>query len=197
MVSAQMKTTLTNLAKSNPEEDWGYFLNQDGSIRFSDVAFFGVSHGATTAALIGHIGTRIWRAVSSAGPRDNECGKGPFSLPVDPAKPPYDPACPDAKIASWLDMPSKTPMDRFYSIDGVTDGQFGDIQFNIERTKYPGKPVQFDVPNPVLTGTNRFVSQGGGHLDFVGAADTVKPMNTDLVLNIAFGIPPENQHPNF
>jgi hypothetical protein len=38
-------------------------------------------------------------------------------------------------------------------------------------------------------------STEGGHLDWLGAAN--KPLNTEEVLNIAFGIPPENQHPNF
>ena len=64
--------------------------------------------------------------------------------------PSYDPACADADIASWLDKPSKTPMNRFYAIDGVSDGEYGDIMFNIERTKYPGQPVQFDVAGAVL-----------------------------------------------
>jgi hypothetical protein len=187
--------SIKTLAQSNPEEDWGYFLTQDGTdVRWSDVAFTGASHGATTAEIIGRLGACIWRAVSCAGPRDNLCGKAPFTLPYDPAHPPFDPNCAPANIASWLDMPSKTPMDRFYVIDGVTDGEYGDIMFNVNYTKYPGLPVQFDVANPVLTGTNRFVSMGGGHLNFVTAAETVRPMNTDAVLNIAFAIPPENQH---
>ena len=188
--------TVKGLAKSNPEEDWGYFLTQDGSsVRWSDVAFSGVSHGATTAAIIGRLGARVWRVVSSAGPRDNLCGKGgPFSLPYDPANPPFDPNCPDADIASWLDQPTKTPMDRFYEIDGVGDGEYGDIMFNVERTKYPGKPVQFDVDGAVLTGTNRYIAMGGGHLDFVNSAENVKPLNTDAVLNIVFAIPAANQH---
>jgi hypothetical protein len=197
-IKTSVVTTVQNLAKSNPEEDWGYFLTKDGTdVRWGDVAFTGVSHGATTAAIIGRIGVCAWRLVSCAGPRDNTCGKGPFTLPYNPASPPFDPNCATSEIASWLDQPSKTPMDRFYVIDGVTDGEYGDIMFNVERTKYPGQPVQFDVANPVLTGTNRFVSMGGGHLDFLNAADTVKPTNTNLVLDIAFAIPPENQNPNF
>ena len=167
------------------------------NVRWSDVAFHGVSHGATTAAIIGRLGACVWRVVSSAGPRDNTCGKGPFSLPFDPAHPPYDPACPDADVASWLDKPTLTPMDRFYEIDGVTDGEYGDIMFNVERTKYPGVPTQFDVAGAVLTQTHRFVSMGGGHLDFLNSAENVKPMNTDAVLNIAFAIPPANQNPTF
>jgi hypothetical protein len=198
MVKQQVESGLTSLAKQYPEEDWGYFLNQDGSVRWSDVAFTGVSHGATTAAVIARLGVRVWRAVSCAGPRDDTCGVG--AAPggtFDPNTPPYDPSCPVAKIASWLDMPSMTPMDRFYGLVGTTDVEYGDIMFNMERTMYPGKPVQWNVAGAVLTGTNRFVSTEGGHLDFLNAADDVKPMNTDAVLNIAFGIPPENQNPNF
>jgi hypothetical protein len=193
-VKAGVTAIVKGLAGTNPEEDWGYFLTQDGTgVRWSDVAFMGVSHGATTAAVIGHLGECVWRVVSSAGPRDNTCGKGPFVLPYNPANPPFDPNCPVTEIASWLDMPSKTPINRFYAIDGVGDGEYGDIMFNIERTKYPGQPVRFDVAGAVLMGTNRFISMGGGHLDFVNSAPNVKPLNTDAVLNIAFAIPAANQ----
>ena len=194
-VKAHVYQTVSSLATSNPEEDWGYFLTKDGTdVRWSDVAFMGVSHGATTAAIIGRVAECVWRVVSSAGPRDNTCGKGPFTLPYDPAHPPFDPNCPVANIASWLDQPSKTPMNRFYVIDGVGDGEYGDIMFNVNYTKYPGQPVQFDAPNAVLTGTNRFIAMGGGHLDFVNSAEAVKPPNTDAVLYIAFAIPLANQH---
>jgi hypothetical protein len=47
----------------------------------------------------------------------------------------------------------------------------------------------------VLTGTNQFYSTVGGHLDWLQAANV--PINTDEVLNIAFGIPPDNQNPTF
>jgi hypothetical protein len=196
MVANKVKASLTSLAQQYPAEDWGYFLNTDGSVRWSDVAFTGVSHGATTAAVIGRVGVRVWRVVSNAGPRDNTCGKGTGSVPYDPQNPPFDAACPDSKIASWLDQPSKTPMDRFYALVGTTDSQYGDIMFNMERTKY-GPAVQFNDPNAVLTNGHRFYSSAGGHLDFLNAADTVKPPRTNEALNIAFGIPPENQNPTF
>ncbi len=88
-------------------------------------------------------------------------------------------------------------MDRCYGLMGMTDGQYGDIMFNMERTKYPGAPVQWNVPGAVLTGGHRFYSSTGGHLDFLNAADSVKPIRTDEVLNLAFGIPSENQNPTF
>jgi hypothetical protein len=147
----------------------------------------------------GRLGARLWRVLSDAGPRDDTCGNagGMCSVPFDPAKPPYDPNCPVAEIASWIDAPSKTPLDRFYSLVGTTDVECGDIMFNVFRAGYPGMPVQWDVANPVLSGTNKFYSSTGGHLDFLGAADSVKPLNTDKVLNVVFAIPPENQNPAF
>jgi hypothetical protein len=193
--SAQVKAGLAMLQQQYPQEDWGYFLNQDGSVRWSDVAITGVSHGATTAAVAGRIAVRMYRVVSRAGPRDNTCGTGAQPGPFNPAMPPWKANCPDSEIASWLDMPSLTPINRFYGLVGTTDTEYGDIMFNMERTHYPGQPVQWNVMNPNLSGTNRFYSTEGGHLDWLLAANV--PINTDEVLNIAFGVPPENQHPNF
>jgi hypothetical protein len=109
--------------------------------------------------------------------------------------PSYDAACPDADIASWLDKPSLTPMDRFYGIAGMSDGQCGDIMFNMHRTQYVGVPVIFDVQGAVLTGTNQFFSSTQGHYDFLAAPGGA--LNTPQVLEIAFAIPPENRDPKF
>jgi len=85
--SASVKSQLTMLHAQYPEEDWGYFLNADGSVRWSDVAITGISHGATTAAIAGRIGARMWRIVSRSGPRDNVCGlgNGQCAAPLRPA----------------------------------------------------------------------------------------------------------------
>jgi hypothetical protein len=192
---ASVKQQLTSLHAQYPEEDWGYFLNADGSVRWSDVALTGISHGATTAAIAGRIGARMWRIVSRSGPRDNTCGSGNGQCTAPITTPSYDANCPDADVAAWLDQPSKTPMNRFYGIVGMTDGQCGDIMFNMKRTGYVGTPVIFDNAAAVLTGTNQFFSMAGGHYDFLAAPGGV--MRTPEVLNIAFGIPPENQNPAF
>jgi hypothetical protein len=193
--AASVKATLTSLQQQYSEEDWGYFLNQDGSVRWSDVAITGMSHGATTAAVAARVSVRMWRVVSRSGPRDNGCGKagGVCTLPL--STPSYDAACAPKDVAAWLDTPSKTPINRFYGLVGTTDVECGDIMFNMQYAKYPGAPVLWNMPGAVLTGTNQFFSTEGGHLDWLQAANV--PMNTDEVLNIAFGIPPENQHPNF
>ena len=135
----------------------------------------------------------MWRIVSRAGPRDNECGNGDCTLPL--TTPSYDPACPDSDVASWLDQPSKTPMNRFYALVGTGDGQCGDIMFNMKRTGYIGVPKLFNMAGADLSGTNQFFSTEGGHYDFLRAPDGVT--NTDAALNIAFAIPPENQNPDF
>jgi hypothetical protein len=192
---ASVKQQLTSLHAQYPEEDWGYFLNADGSVRWSDVAITGISHGATTAAIAGRIGARMWRVVSRSGPRDNTCGLGNGQCTAPITTPAYDANCPDEDVAAWLDEEPKTPMNRFYGIVGMTDGQCGDIMFNMHRTGYIGTPVIFDNAQAVLTGTNQFFSMAGGHYDFLAAPGGV--MRTPEVLNIAFGIPPENQNPAF
>lgn len=192
---AKVKATLTDLAAKFPEEDWGYFLMKDGNVRWSDVAITGMSHGATTAAVAGRIAQRMWRVVSRSGPRDDTCGNAGGMCQVPLSTPSYDEACKPEKVASWLDMPSKTPINRFYGLVGTTDVECGDIMFNMHYAKYPGTPVIWNQPAAVLTGTNQFVSTEGGHLDFLSAANL--PSNTEAVLDIAFGIPEENQHPAF
>lgn len=199
--TAQVIANLKMLQSQYPEEDWGYFLTQDGKdIRWSDVALTGLSHGATTAAVAGRIGACVWRVVSRSGPRDNLCGtdsgKTKCSAPL--STPTYDPNCPDAKVAAWLDQPSKTPMDRFYALVGMGDDQCGDIEFNMQRTKYLGVPTIFDMgtlDQATLDATHQFFSSTQGHLDFLAQPNLAK--NTAAVLEKAFAIPPENQNPSF
>ena len=195
-MATKVKNGLTALHAMFPTEDWGYFLNQDGSVRWSDVAFSGMSHGSTTAAVIGK-SVRLYRVVSRSGPRDNSCGlpgmaMGDFSRTT----PPWKANCPDANVAAWLDLPPATPVNRFYAFVGMMDVEYGDIMFAMERMKYPGDPVRWDVAANVLTGTNRFYSNAG-HLDFLSAADMSKPVRTDDALEIAFGVPEANRHPAF
>ena len=194
---AHVKAALASLQQQYPTEDWGYFLNQDGSVRWSDIAITGMSHGATTAAVAGRIGVRMWRVVSRSGPRDDTCGVAGGVSPTptfDPNNPPWMNPCDPKNIASWMDQPSITPIDRFYGLVGTTDVEYGDIMFNMNYTHYPGPPVQFNVVGATLTG-NQFYSTVGGHLDWLQAAGP--PPGTDQALDIAFAIPLANQNPTF
>ena len=184
-----IEAKLAQLQTQYPEEDWGYFLDAGGKLRWSDVATTGFSHGATTAAINGRSYACIWRAVSRSGPRDNTCGNGNCTLPL--TTPSYDPACVDAEVASWLDDPSKTPMDRFYALVGMHDGQCGDIMFNMFRTKYVGVPTELEKAGADPSAVHQFFSSGSGHSGFFDYAPAM------AAIEVAFGIPPENRNPNF
>jgi hypothetical protein len=179
-----------------PAEDWGYFLNQDGTVRWSDVGFTGFSHGAQSAACFAHQ-LRVYRAVSQSGPRDNTCGKGPAKGNFDPNALPWNPVgdkcdgthCCLEHIASWIDSPSATPIDRYYGFTGKNDGQFGDIMFTMDRMKFIGDFVNVDESTAPYGGSHRFYGNKGHN----GFPDGF-PMDA---INIAFGVPPENQTPNF
>jgi dienelactone hydrolase len=184
-----IKAKVAQLQAKYPEEDWGYFLDASGNLRWSDIAVTGFSHGATTAAVTARSYACVWRAVSRSGPRDDTCGKGPCGMPLSASA--YDAACTNDKIASWLDEPSKTPMDHFYGIAGMSDGQCGDIMFNMHHTMYPGEPTVFDMAGADISTTHQFFSSGVGHSGFFDYGPA------EAALEIAFGIPPENRHPNF
>jgi hypothetical protein len=192
----QVFQTLTTFEKSYPGEGWGYFLTQDGKgVRWSDTIFTGISHGAQDAACFAHE-LRVSAAVSSSGPRDNTCGKGAVPGNYDPNNPPWFPlaatcdathCCVD-HIASWIDSPSATPIDRYYGFVGEADTQYGDIMFTMERMHFVGAPVNVTQVAAPYNGSHRFYANvGHGALsEFPIAA-----------VNVAFGVLPENSNPTF
>jgi hypothetical protein len=184
-IAGKIKSGLAMLHELYPEEDWGYFLNQDGSVRWSDVGFTGYSHGAQTAAALAHH-VRLYRAVSRSGPRDNNCGSGnAFTCPPSAASPPYNANCAATNIAAWQDMPFVTPVERCYSFAGTQDGQYGDDQFSTFHMKYQGEVVDIGKPGPY--NSTRFCANAG-HGGFESYTDAI---------NEAFGALPENRNPAF
>jgi hypothetical protein len=182
-VTGQVTAALNHLQTLYPEEDWGFFLNADGSVRWSDVGFTGHSHRAQSATRFA-VAVRAYRAVARSGPRDNTCGTGISSTDFDPAHPPYDPNCSAEKISAWLDDVPKTPIDRFFGFVGKMDEEYGDIQFTMEHMKFVGTPVNVTTGKAPYGGTHRFYADAG-HDGFDSA-----PYYD--ALNIAWGVPPEN-----
>ena len=76
---------LQYLAEHDQGADWGWFLNQDGTMRWSDGCFIGYSYGATHLAVIARY-VRIALGVSTSGPQSE--------------------GHPDS---TWLKIPSATP----------------------------------------------------------------------------------------
>jgi hypothetical protein len=191
----QVLSTLQMLEHNYPTEGWGYFLTQDlHGVRWSDVAFTGISHGAQSAICFG-TELRLYRAVARSGPRDNTCGTGAAAGPYDPNHPPYDPNCPIGHIASWIDSPVVTPIDRFFAFVGMQDGQYGDDLFTMQRMNWAGMPVDVTKAQSPFDGTHRFLISTQGHFDFLAAAPAGSPWIP--ALNIAFGVLSENESPNF
>lgn len=184
-VVGKLTAGLKQLQADFPEEDWGYFLTAEGTVRWSDVGVTGVSHGAQSAARWARA-VRMYRAVSRSGPRDNGCGDGKLHSGEDynPLMPPYDANCPPEKISAWLDEESKTPLDRFFGFVGNMDGQYGDIMFSMERMKYSGTPVNLSNATAPYGGSHRFYANDG-HSGF----DDQKYWPA---LGIAWGVPPQN-----
>lgn len=155
-----------------PDQDWGYYLNQDGSVRWSDVIVTGRSHGASSTPRFAKI-RRLWRAVSRSGPRDNTCGT--------------DPNCELGIVATWFSEESKTPLERYFSLVGSQDPQFPEIQYATETLGYLGEPVNVDEVAPPYDDSHRLVTNAG-HAGFCDEG-----AQWDAACNYLFGVPPENQ----
>jgi hypothetical protein len=171
-ITGKVKAALTQLQTQFPEEDWGYFLAADGSVRWSDVGLTGYSHGASSSVRWAKQ-VRVWRVVARSGPRDNLCGSAAAGQ------------CSEDVISSWLDEESKTPLDRLYGLAGTTDSEYGDIMYAMERMKFPGTPVDINSAAAPYSNSHRLIAQGDGHLDF-------NDKKFWPVMDVIWGVPAEN-----
>jgi hypothetical protein len=135
------------LQTKNPQGDWAYYLQKNGEVRWSDVIFIGHSHGATSSAAFAHL-KRVWRAISLSGPRDTN--------PV---------------VATWLTMPTPTPIERYYGFTGTGDAQHQDHIKAMEAAKYIGTLTSVEGAQPPYGGSHRLRYSGGhgGSADCSGA----------------------------
>jgi len=172
-VEMRVQKALEYLQKMAPAEDWGYFLNADGSVRWSDVAFTGQSHGASNSPRFAKL-VRAWRSVSFAGPRENECMST------------NTPTCEGVLTAKWLTEPSATPIDRYYGVTGSADAQHPQHLFAFYKAQYVGDPVPVTV-GPPYNNSHRIVIPGGPHAWFCDEN------NYKALCNYLFSVPPENQ----
>jgi hypothetical protein len=170
-VARRTEKALAYLHGKYPDEDWGYYLQPDGSVRWSDVILTGMSHGASNAARFAML-VRVGRAVSISGPRDNAC----TSLNQDDC---------GGVVASWFDEEPATPIERFFAITGKSDDQHLQHLYALERIGYLGKALTVRGSSPPYGGSHRFIADGG-HQEFCGQAAY------DDACNLAFDVPPEN-----
>ena len=158
------------LVDHDPGADWGWFLNQDGTMRWSDGCFIGYSYGASHLAVIARF-VRIGLGVSVSGPQSE--------------------GHPDA---NWLKMPSATPVERLWGMWGTSDEPAPtDPGFKTHYTTttmllgYLGDVVHTTVGGalgtPPLMGSHRISVDGQGHTEFCAG-------NPPLYCNLMFALPP-------
>jgi len=171
-VAQRTQKALAYLHAKYPDQDWGYYLQADGSVRWSDVIFTGFSHGGSNAARFAML-VRASRVVSASSPRENLCVRS-------------DPNNCGGVVATWLNETPKTPIDRFFALSGTTDDQHLQQLFAMEALGYSGKPTSIDGATPPFGDSHRLTTKAP-HTDFCADARYA------AACNYMFGVPPENQ----
>jgi hypothetical protein len=136
------------LTVHDPGGDWGWFLNQDGTMRWSDGCFIGYSYGATHLAVIARY-VRLGLGVSTSGPQSE-------GFPN----------------ASWITTPSATPIERMFAIYGSEDGPATPGHYNDTTMAlgYIGDVLMTTTTaapgTPPYMGSHRIEVGGQGHTEF-------------------------------
>ncbi len=129
---------LAYLQEHNPEGDWTYFLEGE-SPRWEKIVVSGISHGASSSGVIGHVRS-AHRVVMLSGPYD--VGQ------------------------AWLTKPSITAADRFYGFSHTADDQHEGHLAAFESMGLSGEPMSIDGASPPYGGSHRLVTSaatGDGH----------------------------------
>ncbi|HXI56421.1 MAG TPA: hypothetical protein VNO55_10200 [Polyangia bacterium] len=148
---------LKNAMAKDPGGDWGYFLNTDGTVRWSDVIMVGYSFGAQTIAMVSKY-VRFSRVLATSGPVDE-------GFPG----------------AAWITQQrSATPVDRlFMMVGGAADypPASGNVDIKIDTVLHAGWPMAITNVHPgdlgpFATNPHEIVLVGsgpgapGGHSEF-------------------------------
>jgi len=136
-VFGRIESALQFLSVNDPGADWGYYLNPDGSVRLSDLMFFGYSFGSATSTVIGKR-HRVARIVAAAGPR--------YALEV---------------ATEWLQEPAETPVQDCYGIFGVLDPDFADFVATTDILGWPGEVIDTTVTAPPYDNSHRLQTNEG------------------------------------
>jgi pimeloyl-ACP methyl ester carboxylesterase len=130
-IESRLRQLLVFLKTRRADEDWGQFLNDDGSLRWERIAIGGHSQGGGHAALIA-IKHRVARVVCTGAPKD-------YSRVL-------------RHPAAWYRHDSATPKDRFFMLNHREDRQgcsYSELLDNAASLKIPGKPVDVSKqPSP-------------------------------------------------
>ena len=149
------QAALKRASTLDPGGDWGYFLNADGTVRWTDVVLIGYSFGSQTIAMVSKY-VRVSRVCATSGPASE--------------------GFPDAE---WITHPSATPVDRLYMMVGgdapypPASGNVGDKIDTTSHAGWLGPPINVkpadtgpfgDAHQIVLVGSGP--GAPGGHSEF-------------------------------
>ncbi len=157
-IQERVRLGIKHLAAGDPDGGWDWYLNADGTVRWSDCGFFGYSYGATHAAVIS-VYVRLGLIVVGSGP--------------------WNESHPEA---TWIQTASATPGIRAYAIYGKMDGRYPDYENETKELGWPG-PYPFELPTftqgdlttpaPWYMGSHSLLVDPQGHTEFCAGSNTV------------------------
>jgi len=157
-IEPRIVKALTHLTTLHPGGDWSYFLDGDKP-RYGHIVIAGISHGASTAGLIGLV-REVDRVVMLSGPLDSG--------------------------QAWLSGASLTPRDRFYGFSHTADTQHAGHLAAFAALQVPGAATSIDGKAAPYGGSHRLITSAattnghsstapGGASPRTGAAYTFAP----------------------
>jgi hypothetical protein len=142
---------LRYLAEHNAPGDWLYYL--DGTKpKWSRIVISGVSHGASSAGLIGKY-RNVDRVAMLSGPLDSN--------------------------QAWLEQAALTPIDRYFGFTHTMDEQHEGHLAAFETLGLPGAPVVIDAASPPYGDSHRFVTSRAAASSGAAHSSTANGKNTE------------------
>lgn len=126
-IEPRVVAAMRHLQRLDPGGAWGYFLDGDQP-RWGRIVIAGVSHGASSAAVIGVVRS-VARVVSLSGPLDSN--------------------------QAWLKMAPITPLERFYGFTHTGDPQHAGHLAAWAALGLPGAVTAVDEAQPPYGGSHR------------------------------------------
>ncbi|MBL8936569.1 MAG: hypothetical protein JNM69_18570 [Archangium sp.] len=126
-IEVRVVRMLERLATLNPQGDWSWFI-VNGKPRWDAIVISGISHGASSAGIIG-LHRQVARVVMLSGPLDTN--------------------------QAWLSAPSLTPRDRFFGFTHQRDPQHPGHLAAFTTMMLPGAPANVDVVAPPYAASHR------------------------------------------
>ncbi|MER2563639.1 MAG: hypothetical protein ABTQ32_23115 [Myxococcaceae bacterium] len=126
-IEVRVVRMLERLATLNPQGDWRWFI-VNGKPRWDAIVISGISHGASSAGIIG-LNRSVARVVMLSGPLDTN--------------------------QAWLSTASLTPRDRFWAFTHQRDPQHPGHLAAFTTMMVPGAPANVDVATPPYGASHR------------------------------------------